>query len=85
MFICVNSWLNLFSVLSKPVSCFSCVSWLKFRLLPYNGFFCRGEGVKSVTLVGDSVGIGYQPTVIEALKGEADVWVPGSNANQGQV
>jgi lysophospholipase L1-like esterase len=37
------------------------------------------ENLKKVVLIGDSIRIGYQPYVIENLKGFAQIWVPDEN------
>jgi lysophospholipase L1-like esterase len=39
----------------------------------------RGETVKNVVLIGDSIRMGYQSTVQQALLNQADVWAPQEN------
>ena len=33
----------------------------------------------TVVLIGDSIRMGYQPFVTEALAGEAEIWAPEEN------
>ena len=42
--------------------------------------------MKQVTLIGDSIRMGYEKTVRQELEGEAEVWAPGPNGgNSGNI
>jgi isoamyl acetate esterase len=41
--------------------------------------------MKQVVLIGDSIRMGYEPFVRQALQGEAEVWAPADNCSSSRV